>query len=66
MTTVKISFITYQMGTMEARLLIKLLSQYQARVEKEYAAPIGVAMPDAVQCEYDMAIDMHNDLLKLL
>lgn len=58
--------VTYMMGVLEARLLIKLLSQYQAKLEREYAAPVGVAMPDAVQCEYDMAIDMHNDLLKLL
>lgn len=62
----KIQCITYMMGVLEARLLVKLLSQYQAKLEKEYAAPVGMAMPDAVQCEYDMAIDMHNDLLKLL
>ena len=61
-----IQCVTYMMGVLEARLLIKLLSQYQAELEREYAAPVGMAMPDAVQCEYDMAIDMYNDLLKLL
>lgn len=62
----KIQCINYMMGIEECKLLIKLLSQYQARLEKEYAAPIGVAMPEAAAIEYDMAIDMHNELLKLL
>ena len=62
----QIKCVTYMMGDLEARLLIKLLRLYQVRLEKEYAAPVGVAMPDAVQCEYDMAVDMYNDLLKLL
>lgn len=54
------------MGILECRLLIKLLRQYQREREREYAAPIGVAMPDAEAAEYDLAVDMFNDLIKLL
>lgn len=64
----KIQCITYLMGIHEARLLARLLKQHQRRIEQEYQAmPCVMAdVPIEVQADYDLSIDMYNDIIKLL
>lgn len=62
----KINYISYQLGTDEARLLAKLLRQHINVLETAHSASIGTQMPAAALYEYSMTTDMYNDILKLL
>lgn len=62
----KINYISYRLGTDEAKLIAKLLRQHINALETAHAAAIGTQMPPAALYEYTMTTDMYNDILKLL
>lgn len=62
----KINYISYNFGTDECRMMVRLLKRHINELEKQHQGPIGCQFGPAEEYEWSMATDMYNDLLKAL
>lgn len=62
----KINYISYNFGTAECRMMVRLLKRHIDELEKLNKGPIFCQFGPAEEYEWSMATDMYNDLLKAL